>query len=202
MDSLSLKRPFIWLRRFRHRRGYGVHSPFAFGFITDVVYEKTPYYKYEELAAQSLCSRLPREPARVLRLLFRLVNYAQPRTLVDAGPETAASLYLKAGKEACRYIRMDEADKLPLAGNVAVDFLYLHHPHRTDFVREAFDVCASRVTPRSLFVIDGIHRSRDMAALWRQIQQDKRTGITFDLYDLGILFFDKRMNKQDYIVNF
>ena len=46
---LALKRPFIWLRRFRHRRGYGVHSPFAFDFITDVVYERTAYYKYKDL---------------------------------------------------------------------------------------------------------------------------------------------------------
>ena len=28
--TLTLKRPFIWLSRFRHRCGYGVHSPFCF----------------------------------------------------------------------------------------------------------------------------------------------------------------------------
>ena len=48
---LALKRPFIWLYRFRHRCGYGVHSPFAFNLITHVIYETTPYYKYRELAA-------------------------------------------------------------------------------------------------------------------------------------------------------
>ena len=36
---LTLKRPFIWLYRFRHRCGYGVHSPFAFNLITHVIYE-------------------------------------------------------------------------------------------------------------------------------------------------------------------
>ena len=46
---LALKRPFIWLYRFRHRCGYGVHSPFAFNLITHVIYETTPYYKYKEL---------------------------------------------------------------------------------------------------------------------------------------------------------
>lgn len=44
---LTLKRPFIWLYRFRHRCGYGVHSPFAFNLITHVIYESTAYYKYE-----------------------------------------------------------------------------------------------------------------------------------------------------------
>ena len=50
--TLALKRPFIWLRRFRHRCGYGVHSPFAFNLITQVIYENTPYYKYKDLAAE------------------------------------------------------------------------------------------------------------------------------------------------------
>ena len=49
---LRLLHPFVWLLRFRHRRGYGVHSPFAFNFITDVVYQRLPYYKYCELALQ------------------------------------------------------------------------------------------------------------------------------------------------------
>ena len=40
--TLTLKRPFIWLSRFRHRCGYGVHSPFAFSLITQVIYESTP----------------------------------------------------------------------------------------------------------------------------------------------------------------
>lgn len=34
------------------------------------------------------------------------------------------------------------------------------------------------------------------------MMQDEKVGITFDLYDIGILFFDKTKIKQDYIVNF
>lgn len=41
-----------------------------------------------------------------------------------------------------------------------------------------------------------------MKALWKKIQQDDRTGITFDLYDLGIVFFDRTKIKQHYLVNF
>lgn len=33
------------------------------------------------------------------------------------------------------------------------------------------------------------------------MMNDSRTGVTFDLYYCGILFFDKRI-KQNYIVNF
>ena len=50
--TLTLKRPFIWLSRFRHRCGYGVHSPFAFNLITQVIYEYTPFYKYKDRAVE------------------------------------------------------------------------------------------------------------------------------------------------------
>ena len=79
--------PLLWLRRFRHRRGYGVHSPFAFGFITGVVYERTPYYAYAELVAlHPWWMRLPGfRPIARCRLLFRLANFAEARTVSLVG---------------------------------------------------------------------------------------------------------------------
>ncbi len=116
--TLALKRPFIWLRRFRHRCGYGVHSPFAFDLITRVIYEKAPYYKYKDLAEEEeklapekgVCWEY--ESRKVKRLLFRLVNYARPDTLVDFGTLSASSLYLKAGKEGADYLSASSLSEL------------------------------------------------------------------------------------------
>ena len=33
----SVKKGWVWLKRFRHRKGYGVHSPFAYDFITRII---------------------------------------------------------------------------------------------------------------------------------------------------------------------
>lgn len=205
---LPLKRPFIWLRRFRHRRGYGVHSPFAFNFITNVIYERTPYYKYDELlvsqkeqAKQKYCG-WDYETGKVKRLLFRVVNYCQPVTIVDAGCLSASSLYLKAAKEGADYTAAADLSELFLEAGVPVDFLYVHDYRRPEFVEEVFNLCASRSTQRSVFVVEGIRYTPSMMALWKRLVRHERAGITFDLYDLGIVFFDKTKNKQDYIVNF
>lgn len=205
---LPLKRPFIWLRRFRHRRGYGVHSPFAFNFITNVIYERTSYYKYDELlvsqkeqAKQKYCG-WDYETGKVKRLLFRVVNYCQPVTIVDAGCLSASSLYLKAAKEGADYTAAADLSELFLESGVPVDFLYVHDYHRPEFVEEVFNLCASRSTQRSVFVVEGIRYTPSMMALWKRLVRHERAGITFDLYDLGIVFFDKTKNKQDYIVNF
>lgn len=207
--TLTLKRPFVWLGRFRHRCGYGVHSPFAFNLITRVVYERTPYYKYKDLLAAEKrrdgrggSGAWSYEPLKVKRLLFRLVNYAQPATVVDAGTLSASSLYLRAGKENAVYTGASSLSELFLEAGVPVDFLYLHDYRHPQFVEEVFRLCAERTSPRSVFVVEGIGYTPQMKNLWRRMQTDGRTGITFDLYDVGIIFFDKSKNRQDYIVNF
>lgn len=88
--------PLIWLKRLRHRKGYGVHSPFAYDFLRDVVYEKNHYYAYEDIDKrlkgnlwQRLCQR-KRE-----RLLFRLQNWCGERPFIHVvqwSPEVGRQL--------------------------------------------------------------------------------------------------------------
>lgn len=86
----------------RHWRGYGVHSPFAFDLVTNVIREELPYYKYSlvekvrnlygtskksigvdgtEVAISDLC-RGEVSPA-MGQLLFRLVNKYKPSNVVS-----------------------------------------------------------------------------------------------------------------------
>ena len=59
-------------RRLRHSFGFGVHSPFAFRFVRDVVRapRSSRYYCHEEL--HSLLRRLPRQRRLTSKLIFRL----------------------------------------------------------------------------------------------------------------------------------
>lgn len=204
--SVVWKRPLIWLSRFRYRCGYGVHSPFAFDLITHVIYERTPYYAYKTLAAEqkklSGVRGWAHESKRVNRLLFRLVNWVQPATIIDAGILSASSLYLQAGKRGADYLPVSDLSELFLEQGASVDFLYLHDFRRPEFVEQGFAVCAPRTTVQSVFVVEGIRYNTAMKELWQRMQADNRVGITFDLYDLGILFFDKSKIKQHYTVNF
>ncbi|MBE6287370.1 MAG: hypothetical protein E7099_04175 [Mediterranea massiliensis] len=201
-------RPFVWLYRIRHRRGYGVHSPFAFYLITQVIYQRAPYYKYEALRKEEKRQKKMKnsdwmyESLRLKRLLFRLVNFVKADTVLDVGRTAASSLYLKAGRELADYRTATQLDELFLDADVPIDFLYLHDYTRPDFMEKVFDVCVNRTTSRSLFVVEGIARTSAMKRIWKQMQQSERVGVTFDLYEVGILCFDCSLEKQHYIVNF
>lgn len=203
---LSLKRPFIWLSRFRYRCGYGVHSPFAFSLITDVIYEKRPYYAYQSLLQEQkknvAGAWMEERLKKINRFLFRLVNRMQPATIIEVGRPSDTSLYLQSAKPSADYLFAADLSELFLDADVPVDFLYLNDSQHPELIEETFRICVRRTTPDSVFVIHGICYSQAMKALWERLQTDERVGITFDLYDLGLLFFDKTKIKQDYKVNF
>ena len=142
------------------------------------------------------------ESLKVKRLLFRLVNRIQPGTIIDFGTPSSSSLYLQSGKATADYTFASELSELFLEADVPVDFLYIHCHQSPVLVEDVFRICLARVVQQSVFVIRGIHYSKAMKNLWERLKADDRVGITFDLYDVGILFFDKTKIKQHYIVNF
>ena len=224
----SLMRAGVWCRRFRHRCGYGVHSPFAFDLITRVIYERLPYYGYEYLdqCCKNFTSSSGGSASRkVCRLLFRLANEMQPRQMLDLGTGNGLpALYLSMAVKKCPVLTLDEADCLADArmfsscGNVVSRVGDMPHAllsclpsfESLDFVhfnarrpeRVLWEELLVKTHGRTLFVIEGICSSPAMKAWWTDVVADSRTGITFDLYDLGLVFFDLKKIKQHYVVNF
>ena len=204
----KLKHPFIWLSRFRNRCGYGVHSPFAFNFITNVIYERLPYYAYStlpmqerELARHNKGKMFFRESRKVSRLLFRLVNMAQPHVIVHVGRRSSAAVYLQAAKTTATYLYAESFSEVSLNDEMLIDFLFVD-VEAALLTPQVLDNLLSRHSSQSIYVFRGIGYGKEMKACWKKLQDDERTGITFDLYDLGIVFFDKKKLKQHYTVNF
>ncbi|MDR3118184.1 MAG: hypothetical protein LBU44_01980 [Mediterranea sp.] len=203
----DIKQIWIRLKRFRYRCGYGVHSPFAFNFIANVIYEKTLYYAYQELekgkcAGRTEKERRSRRSRKVNRLLFRLVNWAQPLTVVDGGCSPMASDYLRAAKKATEYVALASVDTTGLLERRSIDFLYIDRPEDMAFMECLFEYGAGQAGDRLVIVIRNIYRSAATKTFWKQVTADERVGVTFDLYDVGILFFDRSKIKQHYVVSF
>lgn len=119
-------RRIIYLKRARHRRGHGIHSPFLFRLITEVVENrsKLPEYKIfkdlkehalnilEDASEPSLLAvyhqfnlppanphRLYRKvelPLRYAKVVFRLLREFKPLSVINYGPTLGANLALMA----------------------------------------------------------------------------------------------------------
>ncbi|MDE6310765.1 MAG: hypothetical protein K2L96_03005 [Muribaculaceae bacterium] len=69
-----------WWQRLRHRRGFGIHSPFAFRFITEVLNPRRGYVYYAEECVRG----------RNRRFLARLAAFLGGNVPVYYGPRTEA----------------------------------------------------------------------------------------------------------------
>lgn len=92
-----------WISRGRHALGFGIHSPFAFMLVRDVVQDHNAYYGYHELetASASPDGLSEREARFLLRICGRLgvrtvlSDASSPRFVAavrDGGTHVVASL--------------------------------------------------------------------------------------------------------------
>ena len=176
LEMYWLTRPFVWLSRIGHCRGFGIQSPSDYWLVRYVINEHWPYYQYDHLGEGDDPLR------RKLGLLyFRLSNWRQPSVIQSDDYQE----YFRAG---CLKAEFCDGKPLQLA-RLAMEGDY----------RSRMAPIYNKVDSRSVLIVEGIHRDR---AFWRQLVADERTGVTFDLYYCGLVLFDKSRHKMNYIINF
>ena len=198
-----IKRIIVWLRRARYSRGFGVQSPWEYRFIRYVVNEHYPYYKYEQLDEQ--VNGIDKRTRKLCKFYFRLANYQQPHTFVDCYPVSSCyKNYVNAGCQKAQYCKVTkettEEELLQIfsnAGEYSIVRVSLIENYRL-LVDKALDHLSSTC----VLVIENIKWDKEVKAYWTELVSDTRTGISFDLYYCGVLFLNRNMVKQSYVVNF
>ena len=81
----------------------------------------------------------------------------------------------------------------------ALDHYELVRVDMSDQTEDALAHIYNKVDDRSVLIVENLSGNWD---LWHRIEKDGRTGVTFDLYYCGIVFFNKKRHKMNYKVNF
>ena len=79
-----------------------------------------------------------------------------------------------------------------------VDLAYIDANHTYEATWSYFDVLADKTHEKSVIVLDDIHHSEEMELAWKKICADERVTSTIDLYQMGLVFFDKRYWRRNY----
>ncbi|HTN07544.1 class I SAM-dependent methyltransferase [Agriterribacter sp.] len=238
--------------------GHGVHSPFVFDFITRVLNDKRFFYAYdrvERLREQVLLNnamievedygagssvmasrnrkvkdiaRWSLKSPKYARLLFRMVNYYQPQTLVELGTalgittaylasaNTSTKVYTLEGAPAIATLarrhftqlglsgihltegNFDDTLRSVLAKAGKVDFAFIDGNHRREPTLRYFNWLLPYAQPGSLFVFDDIHWSAEMEEAWRTIQSHPFVTCSIDLFFAGIVFFSPDFKEKQH----
>lgn len=111
-----------YLYKARHRKGYGIHSPFLFHFLVDVIYEKSNYYCFKKHkieyrktlqdqtiinlpnlgtgnARKTTVSKIAKSASKSnkdAQLLFRLAQECKANTIIELGTNLGLTTQLLA----------------------------------------------------------------------------------------------------------
>lgn len=188
----------VWLRRSRHSRGFGVQSPWAYRFIRYVVNEHYPYYAYDDLSR--LYEGYPKQIQKLCRLYFRIANFWQAEQALDysAASETdVIRLYGTFMKRGCNKLEVVPVRRAGDFSSVRLMRLSVEGDYR-----QVFEKAVSLANASTMIIVEQIKRDKESRTFWKSIVDDPRCISTFDLYYCGIIFFDKKRYKENYVVNF
>ena len=203
----SLRKIFASVCRLRQSLGFGVHSPYIYALLTDVFRERLPYYAYEAIGQLPGESPYSSGSFKINRLLFRLVNRFLPDSIIEAGNSDGRSLKsmsLARKNAVCRNIPDDhgfstEELEQTLGDSRQLDFLFISS---INAFREAFEAALPLTGEHSVFIIPSIHADKDRRMWWKAVERDERTGFTVDLYDIGLVFFDRNHPRRNYRITY
>lgn len=237
---------------------YGLHSPFVYELVEKTVEDTRTFYAFPIIeglrslllrdntavtvtdhGAGSKVESSSRRTVRSLarhsavgpatgRLLFRLVHFLKPNTLLELGTSLGISTaYQAAAALNARFITIEGCpqtaalaqqhlrqlslpnvrlltgtfrEKLPeaLAGLKRLDYLYLDGDHRRGASLEYFEQCLPYAHADSVFVIADIHWSAEMEEAWEAMRRHPRVSLSVDLFHLGLLSFREEQREREH----
>ena len=239
-------------------KGHGMHSPFVFEFITKIVNNKTVFPEYEkgealrnhllndhavleveDFGAGSSVTKKNRrsissiaknsaKPKKFGQLLFRMVKYYQPATIVELGTSLGITTsYLSLAKPDARLLTLEGSKEIvevarrnfrnleirnieitegnfdnsltPVVdGLSSVDFAFIDGNHRQEPTERYFKELLTRTNNNSILVFDDIHWSSEMEAAWKTIKSNAAVTCSIDLFFIGIVFFRKEFKAKQH----
>jgi glycerol kinase len=98
----------------------------------------------------------------------------------------------------CRVGEIDVAKLDEELEQVDVAFVDANHTYAS--TRAYVNILLKKMHAKSVLVVDDIHHSAEMERAWQEICADERVTSTMDLYQMGLVFFDKHYWKRHYVM--
>ena len=239
-------------------KGHGIHSPFVFDFIKNVLNDRQNYSVYQSIedlrkkmltdstvlevedfgAGSSVIKTNKRvvsaiaasslKPKKYAQLLYRMIKYYQPATVLELGTSFGiTSAYLASANAASKVFTCEgsaaiasiakqnfEALQLhnvkitkgdfgktlsPLLSTLTeINFAFIDGNHRKEPTLDYFNQLLKYATPATILVFDDIHWSAAMEEAWAAIKEHPAVTLTIDLFFISIVFLNPDINHKQH----
>lgn len=235
---------------------YNVQSPFVYDFLMHVLDTEKEFYIFRKLEAIRLqlnhdntivdtedygagtrnvsavksvaaISRSSVSNPSKCRILFNMVNYLTPNTILEAGTSLGlSSAYMGSAHRSAKIItlegnrtianiakethikagltnieiltgRFEDNFEIALKKLNQVDLVFLDGHHLYEPTLQYFEKILPYSHSKTVLVLDDIYWSHEMTRAWEDIKSNPKVTLTIDIYHLGFVFFDPALSKED-----
>lgn len=242
-----IKKYFHYYLTASNAKGHGIHSPFVFDFIKQVKNDKKQYSCFQLIEARRKAllhdstiievedfgagssviktnkrvvkdiARSSLKPKKFSQLLFRMVQYYQPKTILELGTSFGiTTAYLASGYATSKIFTCEGASNIAAIAKYTfsklnlqnidltegdfkntlpqllqelkhIDFAFVDGNHRKAPTLDYFTQLLQYSHLYTILVFDDIHWSAEMEDAWASIQQHQAVTLTIDLFFIGIV---------------
>ncbi len=193
-----------WWLGASNSKGHGVHSPFVFDFIIDLLNDDREFYAFQQIENSH---KITKPERKVNRLLFRMVDYYQPKNIVNIGNgNNIQTQYLAAANHLIEMNTIKETDVYSLQSSIdkigKLDFIVFNSNKSNDTLNQ-FEILLSAFHNNTFLIFKNIHLSKEAEANWQSIQNHSSVKATIDLFHFGIVLFNQDFKvKQHFKLRF
>ena len=160
------------------------------------------------------------------QLIFRMINYFRPKKILEIGTSLGlTTAYIananrqskittvegdqsiaKIAKSNFKKLKINnikiinnEFDKvLPELFKENFNFVFFDGNHSKEATLRYFNWSLKHKDHNSIFVFDDIYWSKEMLSAWEIICNDKNVTLSIDLFSIGVIFFIKKNQKENF----
>lgn len=166
------------------------------------------------------------------RLLFRLIEYFKPETIIELGTSVGIStLYIamarpeaivftiegcttKSEQASVNFGQLEVKNVIQHIGRFdlvlpdvikqagKLDFAFIDGNHTYEATLANFESLLQISHNDTVFVFDDIHWSEGMQKAWNEISDNERVTVSIDLFRIGIVFLRKELGKEKFVLRF
>ncbi len=163
-------------------------------------------------------------------LLFRIVNYFQPKTILEIGTSLGlATSALALGNPKAKIITLEGCpNTMAIAKNQLQSFnlenincvvsefssyfftsnfqlltsnlIFFDGNHSKNATLNYFELLLPTICNDSVWIFDDIHWSKDMEEAWEIIKSHPKVTVTIDTFQWGIIFFRQEQAKEYFVI--
>jgi predicted O-methyltransferase YrrM len=239
-------------------KGHGIHSPFVYDFVRKVLNDKRNFYAYNQVEAlrrkllqnetiievedfgagsaisktnQRSIASITRHAAKSKKwaqLLFRIVNYYQPKHILELGTSMGISTaYMALANPQAQVVTAEGSaaiaaqaksnfqslqlssiqqvtgnfdDTLPgiLTAFPKLDLAFIDGNHRYEPTVRYFKQLLPNLHDSSVVIFDDIHWSADMEKAWEEVKENAAVRLSIDLFFVGLVFFSDQFKVKQH----